>query len=117
LSENDEMPIEDLDEKREYQRRWVALRRSTFFLDKICVRCGNSHNLELHHRNKEDKISHRIWSWSWIRIYEEVSKCDILCHNCHLGETNKHKGGHGTRSMYRSGCKCRMCAAWKRASR
>lgn len=111
------MGIEDPIAKREYQKHWIASRRKAFFSGKICRNCNGDNNLEIHHRDPKNKISNRIWSWSWERIYEEAGKCDILCYNCHVKETNKDKGKHGSRSMYYAGCKCKLCRYWKKTHR
>jgi len=54
-----------------------------------CKECGFSHPavLDFHHRNKEEKefdISAAVGSqYSKKRILVEISKCDVLCSNCH----------------------------------
>lgn len=58
-----------------------------------CERCGENHIacLDFHHRNPEEKdiaIAHAINTEGWgkKRILEEISKCEILCSNCHRKE-------------------------------
>ena len=75
------------EEQREYQRKWIAKRRADFFADKICVRCGNDETLELDHIDPAQKVSHNVWSWSAARRDQEISKCQVLCHDCHLAKT------------------------------
>ena len=44
--------------------------------------------LEFHHRNpesKDPKLSNMM-SYSWKRRMDEVSKCIVLCANCHAKE-------------------------------
>ena len=124
------MGYKDLDKKREYQRdyqrQWVARRRATFFEDKCCVRCGSKERLELDHIDPKLKVSHNIWSWSEARQAEEIAKCQVLCHDCHLQKTGEDFGWgsrpHGTLTSYkRYGCRCVECraanATWARGSR
>lgn len=77
------MPIKDKQARLEYQREWVAERRKRFFADKSCVECGSTDRLELDHIDRTTKISNRIWSWREDRRLAEISKCQILCHDCH----------------------------------
>lgn len=80
------MPYKDKQVQGEYQRKWAAKRRAVVFEGKVCTACGHDgseHRLELHHRDPKAKESHRIWTWSWARIWDEVAKCDILCSACH----------------------------------
>lgn len=54
-----------------------------------CSRCSENHPacLTFHHRDRQDKyraVSEMIQRlWSKKRILEEISKCDVLCANCH----------------------------------
>jgi hypothetical protein len=80
------VPYKDPARQLEYQRRWITARRRTA-LDSFgnrCVECGSSSDLQFHHRNPAEKLSHRIWSWSQPRIRAELSKCVLLCAACHL---------------------------------
>ena len=106
------MPYSDPDKQREYQRQWVSERRARFFANKSCVNCGSRHNLELDHKNPVEKVSHRIWSWAWSKILEEVKKCQILCESCHMEKTliQRKPTEHGKLWMYsRHGCRCDLC--------
>lgn len=55
----------------------------------VCSRCGDErwYVLDFHHRNpteKERAVSEMVFKgWSKKRILLEVSKCDVLCANCH----------------------------------
>lgn len=61
----------------------------TYKLGKVCVRCGNNDHrtFEFHHRDPTQKlisigkVAKR--GWSIARINDEISKCDLLCANCH----------------------------------
>jgi len=84
------------DHYREYQRLWIAKRRAEFFKNKTCILCGSEENLELDHIDPSTKVSHTIWSWSEKRRLEEIAKCQILCHDCHVRKTIKnHEKAHG----------------------
>ena len=113
------MPCRTKELQREYQRRWVADRRRKWFAENgPCVCCGSWENLELHHKDPAQKVSHSIWSWSWERISEEVKKCEIRCKECHRGEHNeemKKPDNHGTLWQYRHyGCRCEKCVVAQR---
>lgn len=55
-----------------------------------CIRCGYNKTIKaltFHHRNPEEKnfslgVQH-LWSYSWDKVLEEHTKCDLLCMNCH----------------------------------
>lgn len=107
--------------QREYQRKWMAKRRSDFFSGKSCASCGATDNLELDHIDPTTKVSHRIWSWSATRRAAELAKCQVLCAECHdqksLREFPITSGlefaKHGTPSKYQRGCRCRPCTTAK----
>jgi hypothetical protein len=83
------MPYSNISIQRNYQRAWMAARRQTA-LDargNACQHCQATDRLEFHHRRPEDKVSHRIFSRRWEFIDQELSKCDILCSECHLEHT------------------------------
>lgn len=112
------MPYVDAAVQREYQRKWMAARRRKYLelRGNRCETCSSKDDLEFHHRNKEEKIDHKIWSWSRKRIEAELAKCDLLCIACHLSETRKERGWgvyeHGTLACYHyGGCKCQLCKA------
>lgn len=84
------MPIKDIQKRREYQLEWLRRRREDWFRENgPCVECGSWNNLELHHRNPDEKVTHKIWNWSEQRRREELEKCDPLCQTCHRAETNE----------------------------
>lgn len=106
------MPYSDPEAQRRYQREYVARRRREYVLSfgGICSRCKSTDRLQFHHVNPEEKISHRIWSWSDSRIVTELEKCVLLCHECHRAETRRenHWTGHSC-AGYKLGCRCKVC--------
>ena len=104
----------------EYQRQWIAARRAAWFDNKECAKCGSKENLEIHHKDPEQKVEHRVWSWAQARRDAELDKCEVLCHACHEVETlfQAIKLEHGTCSMYmKHSCRCAECvraASYKR---
>jgi hypothetical protein len=113
--------IKDPDKRREYNRKWIANRRHMFFCDKHCVRCGSLENLELDHIDPSIKVDHKIWSLSRIRMDKELSKCQVLCNECHKKKTAIDKFRpitHGSNSSYTGrGCRCALCKAAHKESR
>lgn len=113
------MPYKDLEQQREYQRRWSAKRRRAFFEGKTCAHCGTDGNLQLDHVDPSDKTCHKIWTWSKERRDQELAKCQALCSSCHTAKTlaQRRKTEHGTLQMYQAhGCRCDLCKAKKLAS-
>lgn len=79
------------------KRRWVMEHKAS----RGCGVCGETDPvvLELHHLDPADKTHNSGWraATNWIRLtWEllelEVSKCDVLCANCHRRETAKERG-------------------------
>ena len=58
-----------------------------------CVKCGEADPvvLEFNHINPNEKewnISQMVkTNWSWDSIMREISKCEVLCANCHRRHT------------------------------
>ena len=104
------MPVKN---QTEYQRQWIANRRTEFFKDKICAKCGSTDRLELDHINPKKKVSHRIWSWSKERREAELAKCQVLCEKCHQEKTTQQLSKplvHATNNAYnRKNCRCQLC--------
>lgn len=67
----------------------VRARKKLFIKSKLtrCIRCGfdDKRSLVFHHREPESKFKalSRMSSDGWQRIRDEISKCDVLCLNCH----------------------------------
>jgi hypothetical protein len=114
FAEEKEMATE---ERKKYQRDWVAKRRQQWFSENgPCKHCGSEQNLELHHVDRKTKEHHAVFSWSKIRREAELSKCIVLCRACHWVETKKQIKEfrpvhhiHGTQTEYRRGCRCEPC--------
>lgn len=109
------MAYADPERQRAYQREWVAERRANWLSDKCCVDCGATDRLELDHIDPDQKADHRIWSWSWKRIEEEVAKCVVRCAPCHRARHAAEARRHGI-GLYGRGCRCDECRAAKAAS-
>lgn len=79
-----------------------------------CITCNSKEKLEFDHiikGNKSFTITNSL-SIAKSRIIEELKKCQLLCHTCHLLK-NKIDNGyakHGSISMYRHyRCRCTQC--------
>jgi hypothetical protein len=99
--------------RREYQRLWCAKNRADYMTGKSCAVCGSTSSLEVDHIDPEQKVSHRIWSWSAERRASELAKCQILCADHHKEKTREQRPlpEHGTISRYGSihKCRCELC--------
>ncbi len=67
-----------------YKLRWQRVRAEWFTEHGPCVRCGSWENLEIDHKERNVKVNHKVWFWSKERRDEELSKCQVLCHSCHV---------------------------------
>ena len=109
------MPYKDPNKQREYQRKYIANRKTLFYKDKRCEECGKKDDLEPDHIVPRS-ISGRkkiTYSWAPSRLEIEVAKhCRILCHACHVkrhAEEMRTELVHGTDAGYKKGCKCKRC--------
>jgi len=112
------MPYKSKSDQREYQRTWMATRRLKYINlhGAKCVVCGSDRDLEFDHIDRDKKVDHRVWSWSEARITEELSKCQLLCCDCHkeksINEMDYPERQHGTNLMYlKARCRCDGCKA------
>jgi hypothetical protein len=68
-------------------QRWTNRNKAYEVMGSKCVKCSNDDCdvLTAHHKDKNTKKFElsRGWHLSWKRIEEEVSKCELLCFNCH----------------------------------
>lgn len=97
-----------------YQNMWIQRRRRAWIhAHGPCARCGSSRQLEVHHRNPTQKVTHRVWSWKEERREKELIKCQVVCHACHReAAALAKKPPHGTASRYESKrwrCRCLRC--------
>lgn len=62
-----------------------------------CERCGEDHHacIQFHHIDSSEKdidVSRAISNgWSIARLEKEISKCEVLCANCHFKEHDRLK--------------------------
>jgi len=106
------MPCSTKEAQVEYQRKWMAARRASYFSDKRCSECGSDIDLELDHIDPSMKVSHRIWSWSEEKRSAELAKCQVLCVECHRKKTDTYYDPmreHGTSNRWNRGCRCWKC--------
>jgi hypothetical protein len=76
---------------KNYERRIkLKLKLKEIKINSGCAKCGFkkcSEALEFHHKNPKEKLFNIstgcLTRYSWGKIIEEISKCDILCANCH----------------------------------
>lgn len=110
------MGYKDPDRQKAYQSRWCVQRRADSLAGRACEGCGSSENLEWHHLDPAEKITHAIWSWSPERAAKELEKCIPLCVPCHKAVTARSRRAeaiarnpHGTQNRYHLGCRCDPC--------
>ncbi len=78
------MGYNDKAKQIEYQREWMRKRREQWFAENgPCAKCGGSERLEIDHRDRADKVDHKVWSWTEEKRNAELKKCQVLCHECH----------------------------------
>lgn len=88
------MPYADQEEKRRYQREWLARRRAEWIDENgPCVDCGSTEELQVDHVDADLKVEHRVWSWSAKRREAELAKCVVRCEPCHLKKTLRNQEG------------------------
>ena len=84
-----------------------------------CVVCGSKETLEFDHINPETKketISN-MWTSNRDVFQEELNKCQLLCHSCHLDKSqsegdytrNRKSWEHGLSGYINYKCKCDIC--------
>jgi len=85
------MPYADKKKQLEYQRKWMKARREQWLKENgPCVDCGSWENLQVDHDDPEDKVTHRIWSYSKEERDLELEKCEVRCKRCHCIKTRNN---------------------------
>lgn len=104
------MPYKDVATRRAYARDWRNRRRALFMDGQVCSQCGATEDLEFHHVDPAQKITHRLWGWRLDRIVEELAKCVVLCGPCHDElHSAERRLPCGTDAAYGRGCRCQEC--------
>jgi hypothetical protein len=117
------MPLKDKEKYNEYMKKYMLERyyevrkRILNLLGNKCSICGSEDNLEIDHIDcKEKKFNiAKCHSLSEEKLLEEVSKCRLLCADCHHIKSIDERGHnsrdqHGTHVCYRYGkCRCDLC--------
>jgi len=98
----------------EQRKEKARLRRESYLRGKVCDTCGGTSRLDVHHKDPGSKSrpTSEIWEWSEERLQQELAKCVVRCHSCHIGNHNrdrKRPPDHGTRTSYQYGCRCQLC--------
>jgi len=114
------MPYKNIEEQREYDKRWRAERRTQWINEQggKCVDCDSTEQLEIDHVDYKLKACNVATLWSRKKDIrdKELVKCVVRCNACHMLKTieeNKEKytiyHDCGTYAKYKRGCKCQDC--------
>jgi len=59
------------------------------YLGGVCVKCGGTDRLEFHHKAGHKKVANvsHLWTRRARVVWEEIDKCELLCHKCHFEVT------------------------------
>lgn len=79
-------------------------------LGNACAYCGTAEVLEFDHVDPDTKsfnIGSHVGRYSKEKLIKELSKCQLLCEECHKDKTGRAE--HGTRAKYVGGCRCEAC--------
>jgi hypothetical protein len=66
-----------------------------YFRAHPCADCGESDPLVLefdHLRDKRFEVTNQFASRNWQEILDEISKCEVVCANCHRRRTARRAG-------------------------
>ena len=112
------MPSIDREENRAYHRAYSRKRRAKLLaiLGDKCTVCESTEDLEFDHVDpslKSFNISSNLTA-SNVDILRELSKCQLLCANCHIEKTRRESlaAGFTHGSMYgwqKANCECEEC--------
>jgi hypothetical protein len=94
------MAYADQAAQRDYQRQWLASRRSEWLAAHgPCVDCRTWDRLQVDHVDAATKVTHRVWSWAKVRREAELAKCVVRCEPCHFRKTTEAgERAHGSRN-------------------
>lgn len=91
-----------------------------------CVACGSEYDLEFDHIDPQEKEFDISDNLTKLKVFEELDKCQLLCHSCHKTKSDEAKEvPHGGGLSGKRNCKCRLCKdrkneymrAWKARKR
>ena len=76
---------------KRYRLRAFTDRVKTLFGCRICGYNKNPVALHFHHIDPAEKTSDvsKLIRKSWVKLKEEIRKCEVLCANCHAEVTSK----------------------------
>ncbi len=106
----------------EYQKARYKRRRDDAIasLGGRCAWCSSTQRLELDHIVSGDKdydISKIFVGGSEAKVQAELSKCQVLCHDCHVQKTQQSGDNkyveHGGGNSGKRNCPCAPCKAKK----
>jgi len=87
------------------------------YLGGVCTSCGSEENLETDHIDPNTKSFSINKRMSLKNNKDEIDKCQLLCHYCHIEKTATENTGftHGTRyGWMKAKCTCAECSRQKR---
>ena len=89
------------------------------YLGGLCALCKTSDDLQFDHINPEEKkftISDAIANnMSWVKLVEELDKCQLLCVHCHKQKTiSEQEVEHGGGITGKKNCYCDLCSPLKK---
>jgi len=85
---NKKLRRKQLNDRKRIIREWLREYKKTL----KCNRCPEDHpaTMHFHHKDTSKKdlsIAQTVtWGWGKERILKEISKCEVLCANCHAKE-------------------------------
>ena len=95
--------------KKQYLRRNKdAIAKRKIYLQKVkavpCMDCEqrySSYVMDFDHRDPSQKKMEvsKLVNYSWKQLKEEITKCDIVCSNCHRERTHKRRESSGRTSV------------------
>lgn len=77
--------------KQKLRRKWAAYKATL-----SCVNCGENHPaaLDFHHVVRDEtnrKICELLHNQAYLKVFEEIKKCIVLCANCHRKEHHNER--------------------------